>query len=364
MRVISCNSAYGTGGIGQHFAQLVEESREAGVLTHYYTPRPRKDDRRGKAIQDNGLGRFLVNYTPVRYSSSWTTHLLGELFDWRVAHTMDDAHTAFMGFVGRTLRSFERADELGYDTLELIVANSHVDNMERLHEQAARQTGIDDTWLNRPLKNKILREYEAADTIYVHSDYTRQTFLDAGFAPEQLERTYLTVDPRFVPPTERADDGIFRMVYVGRLDATKGLPLLLNVFDRLPYPDKELTLVGGWSNRAMKKCIKQALDQDDRIRHAPGDPVPALHKADVFVHPTYEDGFGYAPMEALACGVPVIATEDTGMKEYIAEGVNGYVVPTGDPQAIFDRLLHIHDHPMASTTSFLPEEFSFYSRAA
>ncbi len=48
------------------------------------------------------------------------------------------------------------------------------------------------------------------------------------------------------------------------------------------------------------------------------------------MHPAYEDGFAYAPAEALACGVPVIVSEDTGMKELIDPGVTGMVLPTGD----------------------------------
>jgi glycosyltransferase involved in cell wall biosynthesis len=97
--------------------------------------------------------------------------------------------------------------------------------------------------------------------------------------------------------------------------------------------------------------------EDDRIRMAPGDPLPALHEADVFVHPTYEDGFGYAPMEALACGVPVVATADTGMKEYIRDGENGYVVPTGKAKPIRQRLEALRHTPMNTTSSLLPSSY-------
>ena len=51
-------------------------------------------------------------------------------------------------------------------------------------------------------------------------------------------------------------------------------------------------------------------------------------------------------MEALACGVPVVVTEDTGMKEYVEEGVNGYVVPTGHVDALVERLEHLRRHPL------------------
>ena len=93
---------------------------------------------------------------------------------------------------------------------------------------------------------------------------------------------------------------------------------------------------------------------DERITVGPGDPLPLLQRADAFVHPTYEDGFGYAPMEALACGVPVIATKDTGMKEYVQEGGNGYVVPTGSVEAIAEALMRVSKTPLATTRSLLP----------
>jgi glycosyltransferase involved in cell wall biosynthesis len=65
-----------------------------------------------------------------------------------------------------------------------------------------------------------------------------------------------------------------------------------------------------------------------------GDPFSALRTAALYVHPTYNDGFAYAPAEALACGVPVIVSEDTGMKDLIEPGRTGLVLPTGDVGAL------------------------------
>ncbi len=336
MRTIAVDAPYGQGGVGQHFAQLVEATRRAGELRRYYALAVREEDPKGKTVALNTYG--LLRYTPLRFSPAWKSYLLGELFDRKVAARLTRPLDRYMGFVGRTLRSFDRAATLGADTLELVAVNSHVDNLRRLHEQADRDWGFGDSWLNGPQRRKTLREYERADVIYVHSAYTRRSFLDGGVAPEKLERTYLHVDPRFVPPDERSDEGPFHVVYVGRVDATKGIPLLLEAFAHMRTTPRRLTIVGSWSTRGMRRYLQQRMREDDRIRVAPGDPLPVLHEADVFVHPSYEDGLGYAPMEALACGVPVIVTEDTGMKEYVEEGENGYVVPTGDWHAIVDRL--------------------------
>lgn len=356
MRVIACNSAYGRGGVGQHFAQLVEESRDRGMLDRYYAPAPKAGDEKGRRLERQRWHDWLVQYTPIRFRPGWRSFVYNELFDRQVAGEMKRPAERFMGFVGTSLRSFQDASDLGVDHLELVAANSHVHNLRQQHDWADERHGLGDSWLNHAQARKTLGEYETADTIYVHSNYTQQSFLEAGISPDKLERTYLQVHPRFQPPQERPDDETFRIAYVGRIEATKGIPLLLDAFSQLSPPNNRLTLVGGWSTRRMRKYVEPWL-KDERIRMAPGDPLPTLHKADVFVHPTYEDGFGYAPMEALACGVPVIVTEDTGMKEYVREGQNGYVVPTGRASPIVDRLEHLRRHPRATSSSLLPPSY-------
>lgn len=353
MRVISCGSPYDKGGIGQHFAQLVEESREAGQLLHYYTPSIKPgDDLIGSHIP---LKRYksILRHTPVRFSQAWTSFLLGECFDRMVAARLSEPADKFMGFVGKSLRSFEKARQVGFNQLELIAANSHVNNLRQLHQRAKRDSGIDDSWMNEAQQRKTLREYEMADVIYVHSEYVRETFLREGISEAKLKRMYLNVRDRFKPPKVRPNDGVYRVVYVGRIEATKGIPLLIRAFSRLSKKNAELILVGGWSTRAMRRYMEKEMKRDPRISLAPGDPLPILHKADVFVHPSYEDGFGYAPFEALACGVPVIVTNETGMKEYVEEGVNGYIVSAGDWQAIHERMEYIAKHPSAQTYSYI-----------
>ena len=216
-----------------------------------------------------------------------------------------------------------------------------MDNLTRLHAWAAGCTGIRDTWLDEAQRRRTLREIEEADVVHVHSEYVRRSFLKAGVPAHKLRRMTLRVHPRFVPPVRRPDDGVFRVVYAGRMEATKGVPLLLSAWARLSVRRAELTLMGGCSTRAMRRLVDAHIARDPRIRLAPGDPLPVLHRADVFVHPSFEDGFGYAPMEALACGVPVVVTEETGMKEYVHEGENGYVVPAGDADALLDRMEHL-----------------------
>ncbi|HHP7237685.1 glycosyltransferase family 4 protein [Longibacter sp.] len=360
MRVIACNSSYGQGGVGQHFAQLVEMSRADDRLLRYYAPAVRSGDDAGVRLEDRRWHNWLIAYTPVRYSPGWRSFLTNELFDRHMARRLVEVQCSanrrmdrFMGFVGKALRTFRAVKEQDAVHLELVAANSHVDNVRERHRLANEHHGLGDSWLNAAQQRKTAREYQVADTIYVHSEYVRRSFLNAGVPGDRLRRHYLHVHPRFKPPTDRPHDDTFRIVYVGRMEATKGIPLLLDAFERLPVDDRELILVGNWTTRRMRSYMQDRLG-DPRIHLAPGDPLPAYHRADVFLHPTYEDGFGYAPVEALACGVPVIVTEDTGMKEYVVEGENGYVVPTGDVDPVIDRLLRLRESRPPATASLLP----------
>jgi glycosyltransferase involved in cell wall biosynthesis len=70
----------------------------------------------------------------------------------------------------------------------------------------------------------------------------------------------------------------------------------------------------------------------------PGDPLPALATASLCVHAAFEDGFGYAAAEALAAGVPVIVSEDTGMKDLIESPRAGLVVPTGELDVLVESI--------------------------
>ncbi|MFQ5571825.1 MAG: glycosyltransferase family 4 protein [Rhodothermales bacterium] len=322
----------------------MEKTRNQGLLAGYYAYSTKASDTdKGVAISNRPF-RLLARYSPLRYSPGMTNYIIGELFDRRVATLLKSGPDAHIGFGGKTLHTFRRARKLGTQRLELVAANSHVNNVRRKHALGIHRYPLEESWLNEAQHRKTLREYALADLIYVASEYTRRSFLNEGIPESKLQRVYYETNPRFHPPTTRPDDGIFRVVYVGSVTVMKGIPVLLEAFARLPFRQAELTLVGSPRSRDMRRYLQHEMATDPRIRLRPGDPLPHLHRADVCVHPTFEDGFAYAPMEALACGVPVIVTEDTGMKEYVEEGSNGFIIPTGDVEALVEHLVYLREH--------------------
>jgi glycosyltransferase involved in cell wall biosynthesis len=267
-----------------------------------------------------------------------------------------------LAFNGQALWQLRAARRGGYESVALVSANSHMRRVQMRHAQARERYRLEGSWASRMLA-RSLAEYELADRIYYATDYIRDSFLEQGFPAERLVRFPLTPDPRFTPApaaggvvpgrgappassqSATAADGAagrrsgrFELVYVGSLHVHKGVPLLIDAVRRLPHADLRLRLVGGWGSRGMRRFVQRACAEDARIEVSPGDPLPHLRAASLCVHPAYEDGFGYAPAEALATGVPVLVSEDTGMKELIGSPRHGLTLPTGDLDALVQAI--------------------------
>ena len=177
-----------------------------------------------------------------------------------------------------------------------------------------------------------------AQRIYVASRYTWESFVAEGCPEDRLSLFPFVPDPRFRPGETPPSQETFNIVFTGRLTVDKGVPLLVDAVRRLAHEDLRLELVGGWSSRGMRRFLQEALARDPRISVGPGDPLPHLRGARLYVHPSYEDGFAYAPAEAMACAVPVLVSEDTGMKDLIDPGANGLILGTGDADALAEAL--------------------------
>ena len=65
-----------------------------------------------------------------------------------------------------------------------------------------------------------------------------------------------------------------------------------------------------------------------------------------FVFPSILEGFGLVILEAMACGLPVITTSHTGGPDIIDDGVEGFIIPPGDADALAETMLHLYEHPV------------------
>jgi glycosyltransferase involved in cell wall biosynthesis len=337
--VVSCPAPFGVGGLGRHLKEISDAIDRRGpaaiclygvALAH---TAPSASDLRHELLVS---GRRTPLRRLLRFAPAWANLRRSVAFDGLAAERLPQAEH-LIAFNGQALQQFAAAKQDGYESVSLLSANSHLRNVVRQHAKARRQYPLERSWATRLLKRNLL-EYERADRIYVASRYTKESFIEEGYPEERLSLFPFVPDPRFAPGARPVGADTFDVVFTGRLTVDKGIPLLVEAVRRLPHEDLRLVLVGGWSSRGMRRFLQDALAHDARISLGPGDPLPHLRRARVYAHPTYEDGFAYAPAEALACGVPVLVSEDTGMKDLIDPGVNGLILPTGDLTALTEAL--------------------------
>lgn len=243
-----------------------------------------------------------------------------------------------IAFNGIALEQMRRARRAGLESISLVSATAHFEHLLRQHARALRQYPLEGSWA-RLLRSRNLREYGQAERIYVASRYVRESFVAEGVPDASLVSFPLAPDPRFAPAAEPPSAASFEILYSGSLTVVKGVPLLVDAVRSLPHADIRLRLHGGWTSRGMRRFLQRACAEDPRISTVKGDPLALMRAARLYVHASYSDGFGYAPAEALACGVPVILSEDTGMKELLAGAQgSGMVVPTGDRRVLAEAI--------------------------
>lgn len=335
--VISCPAPLDSGGLGRHLRELID-AHERAHQPHVSISARGPGAPAGPADLELGAGSLARTARPLaRFSRAWRVWATMADFDREAARRLP-AVEHLIAFNGAAGAQFRAARAGRWETRSLVAANPHFNRVLAQHARAHAQYPIERPWVTRLLARN-LAEYARAERIYVSSEYVRDSFLQEGFEETELVRFPLTPHPRFRPSASAAaSSDLFEIAYVGSLTVHKGVPLLLDALARLPHEDIRLVLVGGWTTRAMRRHLQRACARDGRITIAPGDPLPVLARARLCVHPAYEDGFAYAPAEALACGVPVIVSEDTGMKELIEPGRSGAIVATGELSALTEAI--------------------------
>ena len=134
-----------------------------------------------------------------------------------------------------------------------------------------------------------------------------------------------------------------RILWVGRLDPQKGFGIALSALEILLARDPHalLVVVGDGRDRSLMDRMRPgARARVHLVGAMPHERLPGYHAAsEVFVAPAIgQESFGIVLVEAMAAGLPVIASDIDGYREVVRDGVEGLLVPPGDPNALGDAL--------------------------
>ena len=200
--------------------------------------------------------------------------------------------------------------------------------------------GLPSSHYVRPQQKR--REMELADLVLVPCSFVEHT-IRTFYPHKNVARAAYGVDLNFWrPPTEKPEGGRLRFIYAGQLSLRKGIPVLLQAWEAAALHNAELELVGMWQLAESKRV---ALPRG--VNWRPACSREALREryraADVFVFPSFFEGFGLVLLEAMACGLPAIASEATAGPDVLTPAC-GRLVPTGDPEALVESLGWFEQH--------------------
>jgi len=239
--------------------------------------------------------------------------------------------------------SFRKVRALGGKTF-LDAGNSHPDNFWDILSDEH------DRWNcpYPPVPEFYIRRARAmldeTDYIIAPSEFVAASFLQRGFASERILRVPYGVDlSTFTSnPIPREKNRSFTLISTGSLSLRKGTPYMLEAFRmiRKTIPDARL-LLSDMKSASILPILESYSDLP--IEWAPSlgheDLARRLKSADLFILPSLEEGLVRTALEAMACGVPVILTPNTGSSDYVTDGVNGSVVPIRDAAAIAEKAI-------------------------
>lgn len=202
-------------------------------------------------------------------------------------------------------------------------------------------------------KRIILQFYPKAESIIAVSQGVKDDLIE-NFFPfhNRISFIYNSIDIERISNLAREKvhhpwlrNDIFLIVSAGRLTIAKNYPLLLKAIAVLKdQSNVRLMILGEGEDRSMLERLGKELGIYDRVNFTgfQSNPFKYIARATVFVLSSSWEGFGNVIIEAMACGVPVIATHcPYGPDEIITDGVNGLLVPVGDIDAMAKAILRL-----------------------
>lgn len=338
-----------------HMFHLARELNDRGALARFYTGYPHFK------LGDKGIPRAAVRTFPwliapymgfpwhdrigIKAFRQWE-YLNRVTLDRYVARRMEDCDV-FVGLSSAALESGKRIQSMG-GRFVLDRGCTHIGHQDDIVAEEHALWKQPHMRIDPRTIALEEAEYALADGITVPSSLSRRTFIERGVPAEKIHVLPYGVNLADFYPSGQPSPDHFDVLFAGGANLRKGIPYLLQAFQKFKHPAKRLWFAGSMPESFVEMMRGLGLWSDDYnvLGHlSQAELRNRMSKSHVMVLPSVEEGLALVQAQALACGCPVIATENTGAIDLFDDGDAGFILPVRRPDLILDRLQALADEP-------------------
>jgi len=359
--VYSVATRFGGSGIGTTAYNAAFGIYKGGILEKVYCSSKVIREIPAEMIFSTGVSFFEgLRFLPSSYQWLLKDTIHDFLVSLNLAKIDFSAGDIFHVWNGHGLYSLREAKKKG---ARIVVerASTHPQTYERIMNQEYRIRGLRFDQMIGFNKKRLLREFEEADFITVPSDFSYRSMIENGIDEKKLIKIPFGVDISRFRPAKNDDQSTFSVLFAGQVGFRKGVLYLLEAWKKLRLKEATLTIVGQ-SDREIKKFLIPYEDDPSIKFIGYSDLLPFYQSSHVFIFPSLEEGSALVTYEALACGLPVITTLESG--SVVEDGQEGLIVQAGEVGGLADKLKYLYENndvlkTMSENSRRKAEEYSW-----
>jgi glycosyltransferase involved in cell wall biosynthesis len=331
-----------------HIFDLAKQLSNYGYLSQFFTTYPNFMVKRW-GIEATDIKCFptieFFNRIHYRYLNSYISNeILRVWFDKNISKLLNCESDIYVAW-GGSITSMENARNLDIKVI-CEQGSTHVLYAQKIRDEEYSKSNIKNTdKIPNELVKRELRGYELADFICIPSTFVMNSFIEYGIPKSKLLLNPYGVNLNNFKQSLKLDN-VFRIIFTGSVGIRKGCQYLIKAFEELNLSNAELIFIG-----PIEKSFYQFVSRvsNSNIKFIGPKPQSELYKyysqGSVFVIMSIEEGLAMVQLQAMACGLPLICTPNTGGEDLIDNGKEGYIVPIRDIRELKEKLFYLYKNP-------------------
>lgn len=329
-----------------HAFDLAKQLHARGFLHSLITSYPKSKVAEWgveKAKVQTIVSHELLNRAFRRLGRSDLQHELNCRYDQIAASKLQRGSDIVVAWSGMARHTIARAKKLGAKTI-VERNSSHIARQNEILQEEAELTGMRVALPDRATIAQEVDEYDQADYICVPSSFVLQSFVERGVSRDRLILATFGVDIQHFSRIPKRDTR-FRIIHCGSLSLRKGVHYLLQAFHELKLQDAELWLIGKPTPELMPFVAKYGNANVILKGTFPQSRLfEQYSQGSMMCLASIEEGLAMVIPQAMACGLPVVCTVNTGAQDIVRDSIDGFVVPIRDVEALKERINFLYSY--------------------